>query len=149
MHAPVKHHFNKNNERIHYPREMFCNAMLLKAKTHHLIWWKEPERGLRWCESELRSFPKQLHGIQWVPSLFQPLVFSSENWGGWTRWSLRPPVALKFNKAKRTGVLRVLVCVQMVLCKSVDIPSGLAAAVPPHPCPALLDWLIVKSFHFF
>lgn len=58
-------------------------------------------------------------------------------------------MALKFNKAKRTGILRVLVCVQMVLCKNVDFLSGLVAAVLLHSCPALLDRLIIKSFYFF
>lgn len=38
-------------------------------------------------------------------------------------------MVLKFNKAKRTGMLRVLVCVQMVLCKKEDFPSGLVSAV--------------------
>lgn len=48
-------------------------------------------------------------------------------------------MALKFNKAKRTGILRVLVCVQTVLSKNVDFLSGLVSAVPLHPCLALLD----------
>ena len=45
-------------------------------------------------------------------------------------------MALKLNKAKRTGILRVLVCVQMLSCKNIDFPSGLVSAV--LVIPALL-----------
>ena len=48
-------------------------------------------------------------------------------------------MALKLNKAKRTGILRVLVCVQMVLCKNIGFPSHLVSAVLLHPGPSLLD----------
>lgn len=30
MHTPVTYHFNKDNEYIHYPKELFCNAIVLK-----------------------------------------------------------------------------------------------------------------------
>lgn len=32
MPTPVKHHFSKVNEYIHYPTKIFCNALFSKEK---------------------------------------------------------------------------------------------------------------------